>query len=714
MSDLCIITIQRVYSNNRTKARAQNLPDNWLLSRDIESPLPGLVSASLLPPPPQADRDADALKNLVYNGVAEKKRVYVTYPLGKTNVALIFPHDIQSYRIDLPATATKGGGPLRVEFEFNVHNGKSFPNGEYAIYARPVKARVLRGGSVIKEVNFSSTAVATGPRTEGPTTSLAVPVIFGPELADLLAVKYRPDLVNQQYYWRMLLARRAYERAASAPQFGRFFNEIQIASPQPNPDLLRPQLPAFEKWTRERAAALPAKVTVDEFFSPNAGVLSSSQCLTTPFGEAMHNVDLENARRSNVASCMRAASTDCVMARERQRDACEGDTVHPDCRPIDLKACTAKHAARCGQVAGRNSEPTSYRYAISYSHCGLGAKLGLAMRPSADHIRIDGIVPSPDKNAAWMRSLPHGAVVRRELDVVVKKVEGSSGGGFQFDVALTDVRFLDAKTGTLLATLTTPPPTTAQPESSTSQGSDLQAQQSVIPVEHGPDILGIKIGMTFAAAEKIIRANMNVGTILVEDRKWQTSAAVGDLKVFTSARLFLSRDGNNVIILYDEPPAVSGVVLGVVREVRLPKGSVPTTAIFAKLRAKYGPESAILDSASPSPTLLWNDKDAFITGPDKGCLPFYTFSPNPIWRTVAGKVPNAQQIASRDIAGFPSLQGGTGTGCPLVVGAMLKQGINTWDDLDTWLVDGRAYGKAFAASKALLKKAPAAAAKMLH
>jgi hypothetical protein len=110
------------------------------------------------------------------------------------------------------------------------------------------------------------------------------------------------------------------------------------------------------------------------------------------------------------------------------------------------------------------------------------------------------------------------------------------------------------------------------------------------PAPYGPDIVGLRLGMSFEAADKIIRDHMAVGRMLVADRAYQTDAATGGLKPFTSGRLYISEDETDTIILFDELPSAPGVVMSVVRQLDLPKGQISAADVFARLRDKYGKE----------------------------------------------------------------------------------------------------------------------------
>jgi hypothetical protein len=105
-----------------------------------------------------------------------------------------------------------------------------------------------------------------------------------------------------------------------------------------------------------------------------------------------------------------------------------------------------------------------------------------------------------------------------------------------------------------------------------------------------PDIAGIRLGMTFADAEARVREVMDVERVMVAKREWQIDAAVGTPRRYTSGKLFVSKNEQDLIILFDEPPAAERVVVGVARQVLFPRGEVSASALVDQLRQKYGKE----------------------------------------------------------------------------------------------------------------------------
>ena len=107
--------------------------------------------------------------------------------------------------------------------------------------------------------------------------------------------------------------------------------------------------------------------------------------------------------------------------------------------------------------------------------------------------------------------------------------------------------------------------------------------------DYGPDIVGVRLGMSFQEAEAVVRQHMTVGRVLEGLRAFDAAASAGAIKPLTSGKLFVSADGLEMIALVDEPPAAPEKVLAAWRRVSIPPGTMTPDEAFAKLQAKYGP-----------------------------------------------------------------------------------------------------------------------------
>ena len=115
------------------------------------------------------------------------------------------------------------------------------------------------------------------------------------------------------------------------------------------------------------------------------------------------------------------------------------------------------------------------------------------------------------------------------------------------------------------------------------------------------DIAGIRLGMTTAEAEAIIRAEIEVGWVgsLVETDPSQFGTPDPN-EPYRDFRVFISAEGDQQFVLFGAP-APTGTVLAVARTIRLP-GTLPHDELVAQLVEKYGPTAEETEHAG---LLVW-------------------------------------------------------------------------------------------------------------
>ena len=69
--------------------------------------------------------------------------------------------------------------------------------------------------------------------------------------------------------------------------------------------------------------------------------------------------------------------------------------------------------------------------------------------------------------------------------------------------------------------------------------------------------------MAFDEAGRLIREHIEVGKVPSADRSGQLSTATGALSPCGSGRIYASVAENELIGIFDEPPAAAGEVLGI-------------------------------------------------------------------------------------------------------------------------------------------------------
>jgi hypothetical protein len=100
----------------------------------------------------------------------------------------------------------------------------------------------------------------------------------------------------------------------------------------------------------------------------------------------------------------------------------------------------------------------------------------------------------------------------------------------------------------------------------------------------GPDVLGIRLGASYADAEALIRKHMQVGWVL-------TNPDSGKFDQITSMRIFVNPDRSEYIALFDSAKHAPERVIGVHRYLKL-TAAVSDAAIETMLKEKYGPPVA--------------------------------------------------------------------------------------------------------------------------
>jgi hypothetical protein len=118
------------------------------------------------------------------------------------------------------------------------------------------------------------------------------------------------------------------------------------------------------------------------------------------------------------------------------------------------------------------------------------------------------------------------------------------------------------------------------------KAAQLAAERQEREADLHADVVGVRLGMSFAQAEALVRAHMPVGRVLQGARAW-TAQTGGLPKPLTSGKLFVSADGTEMIALIDEPPSAAETVLTAWRFFVVP-ASMSGDQVLAGLQSKYG------------------------------------------------------------------------------------------------------------------------------
>jgi hypothetical protein len=606
-------------------------------------------------------------------------------------------------------------------------------NGDYAALQQTYDVAALEPNQTIAPAAAPAgpNATAAGPYGErAPLTA---------EVADLLIAKHLPDALTEAELHRMLLARWHYETEfngrAEEPLWGRFFIE---GAPRPGPAERAPMLVPFRDWTLARAQALPATVTIRARVSTrNPGPV---QLGTAVGGSAVDRA--AQTCQSHLANVQRESAG---------IGSTEALTLEQACRFLEQAATLTAPEIYLGELKSQRLDGNDTNRLLGpRGHCGR-TQAGSDLYCDKAHQELEGellgtdvvlndvlvidkelVVPDDPRITA----IQPGKEIEIDLRIVgIRRATGlpphpglaalehyerfAAENGlpelrgsrrpempplrlYLFDAEVVEARVLDNQSKELIGTLEL----RERRQLDTSLLKVVEPELvAAAPEPYGPDIVGLRLGMTFETADQIIREHMKVGRFLVADRAYQAGASTGDVRPFSSGRLYVSEDETDTIILFDEPPSAEGMVMGVVRQLNLPKGKVPAASVFARLRDKYGAEQHAGNNQ-----LAWGESET-ARGDFRRCAPDLRRQGRiDIWREADGTPVDWGLIARGSRMELPSMtpvsefEAKRAEGCQYALGATLDTKGRDWDHLIMGIIDKPAYAVQFAQSKRLIEK----------
>jgi len=620
-----------------TKLRAKSLPREFVLPARIESSsgkpvwlaLP-MVDSRDPPQPIQALLDqgysADQILRLDVDpiGIRQFDAGYLAGP-GKTRQPVLILANVASHYVPEFSAAEQqritdelhSGWPV---VEIAVEAGPSAlvaaddKSEALAVMAAPKRLTIRNADrtALLYEKSYGLESIDPD-RLDSAALAAAPPVgdalPLSAETVDLLVVKHLPETVTDKDYDQMLTARWQYEAAIppeeGEPDWGRFFVP---GKPEPSAGQRAALLPRFKDWTARRAAALPERLRLGYRFvrlgdgnpvpveapgtpqdgDDDAGVVFSCRLESTSYpalapacdylqgvlddAPKIHPFGLGYVRagpRLSCAAVLADGNDPYCRAREAQFERLSTSEVEPGFRDIFVHDKEIFFPGSQSDLASlTTSSPTMI---VDIAIAGVRA--------------ADAPLPKPMREAgkryqAFREGLGLGGSGWNDGS------PARPGRYYVFEAKLLSAKLVQDTTHDPIADL----------ELREARTPDLQAlrlpeAEPALPDKaSGPDIVGLRLGMTFDEADAIIRTHMKVGRVLVRDRARDTKAIAGELENFSSSRIYVAEDGSEFIMLYDEPPAAPAVVLGITRQVNFPSGKVTAAAIMTKLREKYGQE----------------------------------------------------------------------------------------------------------------------------
>lgn len=612
-------------------ARARKLPDTLVFPVKWKTH----PSSAVVFEPVSEQDDAPVVAALLAEGLSRRQMVRLPesssgdqHLLGggsRRSIVLTLPQLVDSYIPEFSekdAVAQRGIPIPRPQYHVRIDSTRllRLPDGSEAIVVQAVPERLEIWNGQLTDVIYERRfdAVALDPkRLDHAELTVAPPnrerLALTAETMDLLIARHAPERLTDLELERMMIARWAYEtskRANPAPDWGRFFVP---GKPAPGAAERANLLPRFREWTTRRAAALPGRFTL---------TLDSAQIGDDGRVQPNEPWDMFEKRRS-----MGAEIVNC--------------TAQAGSMPALTVGCSYLREALDNEPRvypfGSGTYPAGPRF-----RCGTDAYCQTGLKAYAEH--LDGRAGLPARRVrgnAIEYDFRDVVILDREAFLPSNQAKARNTGSFkvEVDVEIKDLQVADA-----------PPPhplseaekryqefreaisgqqRATQPAARRAAGpyhvisahviaarlvngdkvladldlreprsfdvAKLSVEQAVAPPAaqgpYGPDIVGLRLGLSFAEAEAIIRKHMVVERVLKRDRANQATAATGNFERFSSATMFVAEGGKEFIILYDEPPAAEQVVVGITRQLALSAGQLNAASALALMREKYGRET---------------------------------------------------------------------------------------------------------------------------
>jgi uncharacterized protein len=453
--------------------------------------------------------------------------------------------------------------------------------------SRSVLSRRFDNVPTLRQDAFVAAPTAVAPHPD------SAPLRLDGSLIDQIVTNALGEKLQPEALAHIILRRWGFENGKSAVSGARFF---QLGKRAPSPQEAVGLGADFIAWARANAPRLPLPVIVDGRVEVDVGAAnlrwSQLNCFARSFAGMMSDSNASMGVNGEIGSLT------------RKKALFETGT------PIVWNEADAQRLARYSAIGQMLTEMF---YAPLGSSCSPRAEtLGFA-DPVETRLFIDHSLPLPSLTALGGKKALEIQVTLQLAAVSLSQTEPSLGDrlppalasiwphiparaepGRQF--VTVDAHFLQARFSepggpeiarfgrergdsmeSLLGSL---PPVSALPET--------EVASAVPDGPYGPDLVGVRLGMSFADAERAVRAHMKVGRVLTGRRAYAAAEQAGAIRPMDSGTLFVSEAEDELIALIDEPPVAKERVLAAWRRVSIPAGSIDTADIFEGIEKKYG------------------------------------------------------------------------------------------------------------------------------
>ena len=451
----------------------------------------------------------------------------------------------------------------------------------------PIKTVVSVNGKILAERSYENVPRLDAKSfTASEPPSASRPIASGPikleaAFIDLLAASAVGDRLSSEALAHMVVRRWLIENARGYA--GRRF--FVVGKRAPSPEEAADLGPAFARWAKANTPALPFQVfatsPIELANNEKATSWGSLACFRGTFNSQMQEVNRGMAVGASVLDCARRETALTTSERRRCAAASAASRMMDFIRPFGGEC-------RAASAPLNFSDPLNLGIRLSHDLPTPGVQIlgGRATLMTTVTFTLTGVEFS-NRPPDMRNSLPES--IKKEVGPAPPS--DAKGEFVTLNAKFVEASYLDPRTHSAVATL--------GPESGVDiagierdyeKAAGESEKRSATPTgPYGPDLLGIRLGMSFGEAEAIVRQHMSVGQVLQGTRAFDAEARNGFPKPFTSGKLFLAADGQEMIALIDEPPAAPETVMAAWRRNLIKHGTTHPSEVLSALQQKYGP-----------------------------------------------------------------------------------------------------------------------------
>ncbi len=574
---------------------------------------------------------------------------------------LRFPFPVDTLIRKLPKTLVeealpnkRNDNPAAVQIEFHVDGIEPLKisggsdSSALVLNVTPQRIKLFRDEDTVafdEALEMQSlTKMAKEPKPMAAIPKVVQPdegtIEFAPQMMlPLIAKQYPGFLDNERYLDQLMVMRWQFENVGMFDveiSQTRFFK--RGSQSMPDEAERRELAPRFKEWSLVWARSFPDRFAVRfEWFDfknflpdspPGPAIFGGSRA--SMGGEmggkpAMEgppswlSYDLKHGRIEPKLSTKETAAWVKVFSIAPQDVLLEREFVIPDAEGNRYKMMGATQQAVSGITLAAKAEPI-FPIMRFDKEIWLPENAQLASATKKPHIEVTmevGKLEIVDKRPphpwteGWVYFDDRGADEEWRDKSIKSYHENSTGDDGQYaiiEVTLKSARLVDPKTGkTLLPLVLKDYRKVMIPGKDGKVGMKTEKKPSEdADATFDKEIVGVHLGMSFEKAEAAIRQHMDVGRVLLADRSEQVGTALGEIEPYTSGRLFVSKDGEEYVAIFDEPPAAEKKVLGMWLRRHVSKAERISEELKNAFIGKYGKPSVEIEATSYSPlSLFW-------------------------------------------------------------------------------------------------------------